>query len=133
MACIEKQYSRFEPLPGVKINGKLTLGENTADNGGARIALRALHNVAASQAAIGSSANRSIDNLTPEQRYFLSFGQIWCANERPEAVRLQVQTDPHSPPRYRVIGVVQNSEEFQKAWSCKAGQPMVSASACRVW
>jgi len=133
VACIAKQYSAFEPLPGVNINGQLTLGENTADNGGARIALRALHNAEASQAPNASSANRSIDNLTPEQRYFLSFGQIWCANERPEAVRLQVQTDPHSPPRYRVNGVVQNLQEFQKAWSCKAGQPMVSANACRVW
>ena len=109
------------------INGKLTLGENTADNGGARIALIALMHV------LAGNMPGKVDGFTPEQRYFLSFGQIWCANERPEAVRLQVQTDPHSPPRYRVIGTVQNMPEFQKAFSCKAGQPMAKPNACRVW
>ena len=126
-ACIADQYSSFEPLPGVHINGKLTLGENTADNGGARIALMALMHV------LAGNMPGKVDGFTPEQRYFLSFGQIWCANERPEAVRLQVQTDPHSPPRYRVIGTVQNMPEFQKAFSCKAGQPMAKPNACRVW
>lgn len=127
VACIADQYSSFEPLPGVHINGKLTLGENTADNGGARIALMALMN------ALAGHMPGKIDEFTPEQRYFLSFGQIWCANERPEAIRLQVQTDPHSPPRYRVIGTVQNMPEFEKAFSCKPGQPMVKTNACRVW
>ena len=126
-ACIADQYSSFEPLPGVHINGRLTLGENTADNGGARIALMALMHV------LAGNMPGKVDGFTPEQRYFLSFGQIWCANERPEAVRLQVQTDPHSPPRYRVIGTVQNMPEFQKAFSCKAGQPMAKPNACRVW
>jgi endothelin-converting enzyme/putative endopeptidase len=125
-ACVADQYSGFSPVPGAHINGKLTLGENVADNGGARIALMALLNT------IGNDAKK-IDGFTPEQRFFLAFGQIWCDNQREEAVRLQVQTDPHSPPRYRVIGVVQNMPEFQKAFSCKAGQPMVSANACRVW
>jgi putative endopeptidase len=113
--------------PGVHINGKLTLGENTADNGGARIAYMALMD------ALAGHMPGKIDGFTPEQRYFLSFGQIWCANERPEAVKLQVQTDPHSPPKYRVNGTVQNMPEFQKAFSCQPGKPMVKQSACRVW
>jgi putative endopeptidase len=127
-ACIDDQYSSFTVAPGVHINGKLTLGENTADNGGARVALMALLNTIPKEAM-----GKKIDGFTPEQRFFLAFGQIWCANEREEAVRLQVQTDPHSPPRFRVNGVVQNMPEFQKAFSCQVGSPMVKQNACRVW
>ena len=126
-ACIAKEYSNFSVAPGVNVNGKLTLGENTADNGGIRVALMAL------ETALANRMRPEIGGFTPEQRFFLSFGQIWCSNDRPEAERLQVQTDPHSPPRFRVNGVVQNSPEFQKAFSCKAGQPMAPANACRVW
>jgi endothelin-converting enzyme/putative endopeptidase len=126
-ACIADEYSSFSPVPGAHVNGKLTLGENTADNGGVRIALMALANT------IGANAKKKIDGFTPQQRFFLSFGQIWCANEREEAVRLQVQTDPHSPPKSRVNGTVENMPEFQKAFACKPGQPMVAAKACRVW
>jgi putative endopeptidase len=125
-ACVADEYASMTVIPGVHVNGKLTLGENTADNGGVRIALMALLNT------IGNDAKK-IDGFTPEQRFFLSFGQVWCANERDEAVRLQVQTDPHSPPKLRVNGVVQNMPEFQKAFSCKPAQPMVKANACRVW
>jgi len=125
-ACIADQYSSFTVAPGVHINGKLTLGENTADNGGARIGLMALLNT------IGND-QKKVDGFTPEQRFFLSFGQVWCSNEREESLRLQVQTDPHSPPKFRVNGVVQNMPEFQKAFSCKVGQPMVKNPACRVW
>jgi endothelin-converting enzyme/putative endopeptidase len=125
-ACVDDEYASFSVAPGAHINGKLTLGENTADNGGARIALMALLNT------IGADTKK-IDGMTPEQRFFISFGQIWCSNEREEALRLQVQTDPHSPPEFRVNGVVQNMPEFQKAFACKAGQPMVKNSACRVW
>ena len=85
------------------------------------------------ETALANRIRPEIGGFTPEQRFFLSFGQIWCSNDRPEAERLQVQTDPHSPPRFRVNGVVQNSPEFQKAFSCKAGQPMAPANACRVW
>lgn len=125
-ACFVNEYSKFEVAPGVHVNGKLTLGENTADNGGVHIATMALHNT------IGNDPKK-IQGFTPEQRYFLSFGQIWCTNIRPEAARLQVQTDPHSPAQFRVNGVVVNRPEFQQAFGCKAGQPMVSANACRVW
>jgi putative endopeptidase len=110
----------------VKLNGKLTLGENTADNGGARIALMALHEVLNGQ-------EDKVEGFTPDQRFFLGFAQIWCENSSPQAERQQALTNPHSPGRYRVNGTLQNMPEFQKAFSCKAGQPMVSDNACRVW
>ncbi|MGA2273860.1 MAG: M13 family metallopeptidase [Bryobacteraceae bacterium] len=125
-ACIEREYSKFEVAPGAFVNGQLTLGENTADNGGVRIALMALLNT------IGST-EKKIDGFTPEQRLFLAFGQVWCGNEREEALRMQVKTNPHAPGKERVNGVVQNMPEFQRAFSCQPGQPMVSANACRVW
>jgi predicted metalloendopeptidase len=125
-ACVADEYSSFTVAPGVHINGKLTLGENTADNGGVRVALMALLNT------IGNAAKK-IDGFTPEQRFFLAFGQVWCSNEREETLRLQVSTNEHSPPKFRVNGVVQNMPEFQKAFSCKAGQPMAKVNACRVW
>lgn len=125
--CLVKEYSNFEPLPGVKVNGQLTLGENTADNGGLRIALMALLTMP------GTAKATAIDGFTPEQRFFLAWGQIWCTNMRDEMLRLLVSTDPHSPAQYRVNGVVQNMPEFQKAFGCSLGQPMVSPKACRVW
>jgi putative endopeptidase len=125
-ACIAGQYSKFEVAPGANVNGKLTLGENTADNGGVRIALMALLDRL-------DGRDPKTDGLTAQQRFFLSFGQIWCENQREQSARLQVSTDPHAPARFRVNGVVQNMPEFQQAFACKAGQPMVSANACRVW
>jgi putative endopeptidase len=125
-ACLVDEYSKFSVAPGANVNGKLTLGENTADNGGLRIALMALMNT------IGKKQDK-IDGFTPEQRLFLSFGQIWCENTREEAARMQVQTNPHSPARFRVNGVMVNMPEFQKAFACKTGQPMVSPNACKVW
>jgi endothelin-converting enzyme/putative endopeptidase len=127
-ACLSDEYSNFSVAPGANVNGKLTLGENTADNGGVRIALMALLNSMTKE-----ERAKKIDGFTPEQRFFISFGQVWCSNDRPEAQRLQVSVDPHSPARFRVNGVVQNSPEFQKAFSCKAGQPMTRQNACRVW
>jgi endothelin-converting enzyme/putative endopeptidase len=125
-ACIADEYGGFSVAPGVFVNGKLTLGENTADNGGARIALLALKNT------IGNDQAK-IDGFTPEQRFFLSFGQIWCENARPEVLRLLVTTDPHTPPEFRVRGVVENMPEFREAFSCKPGQPMAPVHACHVW
>jgi predicted metalloendopeptidase len=125
-ACIANEYSKFSVDPGVNVNGKLTLGENTADNGGVRIALMALLNT------IGNGGAK-MEGYTPEQRLFLSFGQIWCENARPEALRLLVQTNEHSPPQFRVNGVVQNMPEFQKAFACTPGQPMAPVQACHVW
>ncbi len=84
-------------------------------------------------AAAAKTKGTKAATYTPEQRFFLGFAQIWCQNASPESLRLQAQTDPHSPGEYRVNGTVQNDEDFAKAWGCKAGQKMVSANACRVW
>lgn len=129
--CEVKEYGSFVPVDDLKLNGKLTLGENTADNGGERIALMALKNVIAKDP--NDPAGRTIDGYTPEQRFFLGTGAEWCEKRRPEYNRMMVTVDPHSPGKFRVNGVMQNMPEFEKAWGCKAGQPMVSGNACRVW
>jgi putative endopeptidase len=131
VSCVADEYSNFVAVDDLKLNGRLTLGENTADNGGARIALMALEHMIADDKT-GKEAQK-IDGYTPEQRFFLGFGRVWCEKRRPEVARTRVLTDPHSPGKYRVNGVVQNMPEFQKAWGCKAGQPMVAENACHVW
>jgi predicted metalloendopeptidase len=130
-SCIANEYGNFVAVDDLKLNGKLTLGENTADNGGARIAYAALMHMLAEDKT--GKSQEKIDGYTPEQRYFLGFGRVWCEKRRPEFSRMLVSVDPHSPGRYRVNGVVQNMPEFQKAWGCKAGQPMVAQNACHVW
>jgi len=130
--CVADEYSSFVAVDDLHLNGRLTLGENTADNGGIHIALMALRRAMAEDAAKKPS-NQPKDGFTPEQRFFLGFAQIWCQNQTPESARLLTKTDPHSPGRYRVNGTVQNSEDFAKAFSCKPGQKMVSEKACRVW
>jgi putative endopeptidase len=125
--CVADEYSSFEATPGVHINGNLTLGENTADNGGLRIALMAL------ESTMDGKKGEAVDGFTPVQQFFISFGQVWCANVTPQALRLQAQSNPHSTPKYRVNGVVSNMPEFQKAFNCKQGQAMMRANACRVW
>ncbi len=130
-ACVANEYSNFVAVDDLKLNGKLTLGENTADNGGARVSLMALQRVIAEDKT--GKESQKIDGYTPEQRYFLGFGRVWCEKRRPEVARMRVLVDPHSPGKWRVDGVVQNMPEFEKAWSCKAGQPMVSENACHVW
>jgi putative endopeptidase len=129
-SCVADEYGSFVSVDDLKLNGRLTLGENTADNGGARIALMALHDL---MTETKQDPNKKIEGYTPDQRYFLGYARVWCTNITPELLRLSVRTDPHSPGRWRVNGVVQNMPEFQKAFSCKAGQPMVSQNACRVW
>jgi endothelin-converting enzyme/putative endopeptidase len=123
--CLENQYGGYK-VGDVKLNGKLTLGENTADNGGARIALMALLD------KLGGNGKK-VDGFTPEQRFFLGFGQIWCENARPEVERLQATTDPHSLPEFRVNGTLSNMKDFATAFGCTEGQPMAPAKSCRVW
>ncbi len=129
--CTAQEYSNFVSVKDdkgeVKLNGKLTLGENTADNGGLKLAYMALTDI------IGNTPVKPIDGYTPSQRFFLAYGQIWCQNVTDQEARKRVLTDPHSPGRWRVNGAVQNSAAFEKAFDCKAGQPMVAANACRVW
>jgi endothelin-converting enzyme/putative endopeptidase len=125
-ACIANEYSGFTAVDDVHVNGKLTLGENTADNGGLRVALMALHDVL-------QGKDQKIDGFTADQRFFIGFAQIWCENQTPQALRQQALTNPHSPGPYRVNGTLQNMPEFQRAFSCKVSQPMVSQNACHVW
>ncbi len=131
VSCVANEYSGFTAVENVKLNGRLTLGENTADNGGARIALAALERLISEDK--GGKEGETIGGFTPEQRFFLGFARVWCEKRRPEVARLRAMTDPHSPGKYRVNGTVQNMPEFEKAWGCKAGQPMVSENACHVW
>jgi len=130
-SCVADEYGNFVAVDDMKLNGRLTLGENTADNGGARIAYNALEELIAADKT--GNEGKSVDGYTPEQRFFLGFARVWCEKRRPEYARMQVTTNPHSPGKFRVNGVVQNMPEFQKAWGCKAGQPMVAQNACRVW
>jgi putative endopeptidase len=125
--CFVDEYAGFTAIDEVKLNGKLTLGENTADNGGLRIALMAYLTRTANQPAA------ALDGFTPEQRVFLGWGQVWCENVRPERARMLAQINPHSPGHDRVNGVVSNMPEFQKAFACKADAPMVRKNQCRVW
>jgi len=125
--CFINEYSSFTPVDDVHVNGKLTLGENTADNGGVRLAFMAL------MKSLDDKPEPKIDGYTPQQRFFLAWGQVWCQNIRPEAARMRVQIDPHSPAHDRVNGVVENMPEFREAFACRVGQPMVRQPACRVW
>jgi putative endopeptidase len=127
--CVDDQYSDYVSVEDVHINGKLTLGENVADLGGEILAYIAWKD------ANKDKRLQPVDGLTPEQRFFVGFAQWDCANERPEDLRVRAKTDPHSPARYRINGVVVNMPDFAEAFSCKPGQPMVkpSANVCRVW
>jgi putative endopeptidase len=125
--CIEEQYGRYTIVDDVKINSKLTLGEDVADLGGLLLAWMAWRDATRGQQLA------PIDGLTPEQRFFIGYGQSWCGNRRPEDERLRAVTDPHSPPRYRTNGVVANLPEFRQAFGCRTGQPMAPATMCRVW
>lgn len=135
-SCIADEYSGFEAAPAhgstpaQYLNGHLTLGENTADNGGLRIAYMALESALASE---GQSMEEKIDGYTEAQRYFLGFAQVWCENETEAASRQGALVDPHSPGRWRVNGTVQNFDAFGKAFGCKRGQPMYPVRSCRVW
>jgi putative endopeptidase len=129
-ALIAEQYDGYEVLDGLHVNGKLTLGENIADLGGLKIAYLALH-----KALDGKPAPGKIDGYTPEQRYFLAFAQLWRAKVRPEAARVRVATDPHSPPRFRVLGPLYNMPEFFEAFGVtpeQAGSRM-NPKPVRIW
>jgi endothelin-converting enzyme/putative endopeptidase len=126
-SCVVDQYAQYTVVDQIKINSKLTLGEDLADLGGTLIAY-----LAWKHATMGQTL-QPIDGLTPDQRFFIGMAQWACGDERPENKRLNAATNEHSPDEYRVNGVVSDMPEFQKAFSCKAGQPMVRASSCRVW
>jgi putative endopeptidase len=127
--CIADEYGNFVAVDDLHLNGRLTLGENTADNGGVHIALMALRKEMAKDAKVRATK----EGFSPEQRFFLGFAQIWCENRTPQSARLLAKTDPHSPGQYRVIGPLRNNADFAKAFHCKPGQKMVSDNACHVW
>jgi putative endopeptidase len=126
--CLVDQYAKYTVVDDIKINSRLTLGEDLADLGGLVLALVAWKTEVAVK---GLPPER--DGLTPIQRFFVGAGQWACENVRPQELRLNALTDPHSPGRYRVNGLVANFPEFQQAFSCKTGQPMAPAKRCRVW
>ncbi len=128
--CVVKQYDGFVAVDDLHVNGKLTLGENIADIGGMRLGYLAWQHRLKEQ---GAKPEADLSGMTPAQQFFTAYAQSWCSSTRPETMRLRVQTDPHSPEEYRVNGVVENLPEFQQAFGCKAGQPMVSANVCRIW
>ncbi len=125
--CVADRYSGYTAVADVKLNGKLTLGENVADNGGLRLAWMAL------MEDLKTKHLGDADGFTPEQRFFIGWGQMWCENRSEEIARLHARTNPHSPGRYRTIGVVSNMPEFQKAFGCQATAKMVKQPICRVW
>lgn len=131
--CISEEYTQEVPEAGagVKQNGLLTQGEDTADNGGIHLALAALEVSLKQQGK--SLDDKGDDGWTYRQRFFLSFAYSWCSNVRPQIARLLVTSDPHSLPIFRINNVVSNMSEFEQAFSCKSGQKMVRANACRVW
>jgi len=126
-SCVSDQYSQYVVVDDVKINGKLTLGEDVADLGGLILAYMAWKEDTKDQ------NHEPLDGFTPEQRFFIGYGQSWCGNTRDETKRMRAMTDPHSPDKYRANGVVSNMPEFQEAFHCKAGSPMVRENRCRVW
>ncbi len=129
--CIQTEYTEEIPEAGVKQNGELSAGEDTADNGGIHLSMTALQNTLKSEDKTLDTA--APDGLTELQNFFLAYANVWCGEFRPEAARTAVMTQGHSLPRYRVNNVLGNMPEFAHAFGCHAGQPMVHANQCRVW
>ncbi len=127
-ACVSNQFSSYEVAPGLNMQGKLTLGENIADLGGLTMAYNAYQ-----KSLEGKPRPEKVDGFTPEQRFFLGYAQVWASKARAEAERLQVQTDPHALPRWRVDGPLSNLPQFAEAFGCKQGNTMVRANFCKIW
>ncbi|HZL27919.1 MAG TPA: M13 family metallopeptidase [Acidobacteriaceae bacterium] len=128
--CIADEYGSFTAVDDIKVNGKLTLGENTADNGGLVLAFMAYMDRAKKE---GVDLKKKIDGYTSPQRFYIAYAQNWCENSRDEAVRAQTLTNEHAPDHFRVDGVIVNQPAFGAVFGCKKGSPMVPADACRVW
>jgi endothelin-converting enzyme/putative endopeptidase len=125
--CVRDEFAQFVVVDDIKINSKLTSGEDVADLGGTLLAYMAWRD------ATKEMKLESQDGFTPDQRFFIGFAQWACENARPEELRANAVIDPHSPGKYRINGIVSDLPEFQKAFGCKAGQPMVREKACKVW
>ena len=127
-SCLTDQYGKYIVVDDIHINSKLTLGEDLADFGGLVLAIAAWKMEMAVH-----PAPQSVDGFTPDQRFFIGMAQWACSNDRPEQLRLNAATNPHSPNRYRVNGLVANFKEFEQAFACKSGQPMAPVKRCQVW
>ena len=125
--CVVDQYAKYPVVDDVTINSRLTLGEDVADLGGTILAWEAW------KKAVEGKTLAPRDGLTPEQRFFVGFAQWACNNQRPENLRVRAKTDPHSPGRWRINGVVANMPEFARAFSCPADAPLVRENVCRIW
>lgn len=128
--CLVNEYGNFTAVDDVKVNGKLTLGENTADNGGLVLAYMAYLERAKKD---GIDLQAKKDGYTSPQRFYIGYAQNWCENSRPESIRAQVLSDPHSPDHFRANGAIVNQPGFAAAFGCKKGTPMVPVNSCRVW
>jgi putative endopeptidase len=127
LQCVRDEYAQFVVVDDVKINSKLTSGEDVADLGGTLLAYLAWKKATVHQTL------EPREGLTPDQRFFVGFAQWACENDRPEDLRLSATINPHSPGKYRINGIVSNLPEFARAFSCKAGQPMAREKACKIW
>ncbi|MDO7851204.1 M13 family metallopeptidase [Hymenobacter convexus] len=132
-AVVGRQYNAFSPLDSVHVNGQLTMGENLADFAGLTVVYGALEKQL--QQRYGNGPHPLYDGFTPEQRFFLSWAQLRRSNIRPEALRQQIATDPHSPDQYRTLGPLMNMPQFQQAFGCQEGSKMVRKAADRavIW
>jgi predicted metalloendopeptidase len=126
--CVVDQYATYEALPGIKLNGELTLGENIADIGGLKLAWAAFK-----EAERSAPERVTSDGWSEEQLFFVAYVQSWCEKDRPESVELMVKTNPHAPAKFRVNGVVADVPAFAEAFSCKKDAPMSPAKVCAVW
>lgn len=129
-ACVEKAYSEREIEPGLHVNGKLTLGENTADMGGVKQGYQAYKNWVDEN---GGDSKTHVEGLTNDQLFFVSFAQVWCTVASPEFLRVQVQTDPHSPGQFRANVPLSMNPDFAAAFECAEGSPMNPKERCEVW
>nr|HEX4318114.1 M13 family metallopeptidase [Kofleriaceae bacterium] len=131
--CVVDQYSQYEAVPGVKLDGKLTAGENIADIGGVKLGYAAYEIYKATQAKAKHPVQANVDGFTDDQLYFIGYAQSWCEKTRPELLETMAHSNPHSPPMWRVDGVIVNQPAFGGAFSCAAGTPMNPATKCAVW
>ena len=127
--CVQDQYSGYEAVPGVKLDGALTSGENIADIGGLKLGLLAL----TAWQKDHPEERRHVEGLTDEQLFFLAYAQSWCTKETPQVKELHAHADPHSPPNWRVNGPMPDVPAFATAFQCKAGTPMNPGKVCSVW
>jgi predicted metalloendopeptidase len=125
--CVIEQYNGYEPLPGIKVNGALTVGENIADIGGVKLGFAAYRQARAGQVPLVA------DGFTEDQVFFIAHAQGWCDKTRPEVVEMNLKSDPHTPRKFRVNGAVTDVPAFAAAFSCAVGKPMNPKNRCEVW